>query len=981
MKSAITDKNSLPNNVQNQINKKKGPRARTANVNRNNTNQNNNGGMQKQGAVPRGGYNGYGGGMASGSSANIKQSSPEFYHPLFQNLNMMLPRDRRERNEWCRHFYRVEPIIATALDLHTEFPISDFDNVASDPYIKKFFDHMAFDKLNMVNLLLDIGLEYWKIGDVFPFGQINESEGMWEKFVLLNPDYIDIQSSVLAEDPVMELIPDAEIQSIVNSGPNGKYGDIYDQLPDDVIRQVKMGKNIKLDSRLVSQISHKAAQYETWGTPVMMRCFKTLIYKDKLRQAQDAIANRHITPLRVAKIGQPGEPMPSQDDLDAFRDTLMQADQDPNFFLVYHYGLQFEYVGSNGKILPLNQEFDFIQKELMNGLGINQAMLNGEGPTYSNAQVGYDTLARRYMAYRLRLESWIKNKVYKPIAEIQGFYESKNGEISASNMTPKQRKISAQRGDMELVIPDITWREQDLTTNQSAMNFIQQLQQKGLISMQTVLPMLNLDPETEKKQLEEERGTVFDPDAPKTGPLPNQGSGSGNPKPGDKKPSTPDKSDSGGDSGGDSDTTKETSIQDFFSKTGRIKTSSYNKKNNKEKQSVEATINWRNTMEQIGLNSQFKKYLISINQEVEDYYNELLNNIEVDMEEDLDEFSENVTAVLDYYTEPIVKIGKEKIANTINEDIVEEEEFINHYKNNDLNDFEKTLKDALNNCFGELNNKKLFEEISEIIFGFCLKLFRYSQLLECLNHNIKTVSLSSNYNSCPICRTKSKFNHNVGDLIDNIDEFHESCKLVIKPNIKESVEELSIKNTNIKFINIPKSIKNEIEPLINKIKMSTPELLSDKTIKFVNNISDLDEFNTLLNNNHPKDRVNQIINDVQGSVVSFEYNNEIFISNEHLENIKNIILKSILKDKLMLNNDLGFWRKEYNNKKKSKYIGNGVSIYAKPFINYLAEEDFKTYFIESAIYYILNPQLLKSIDKNNYKQLKENVFNNIEFRV
>ena len=40
---------------------------------------------------------------------------------------MMLPRDRRERNEWCRHFYRTEPIIATAIDLHTEFPISDWN--------------------------------------------------------------------------------------------------------------------------------------------------------------------------------------------------------------------------------------------------------------------------------------------------------------------------------------------------------------------------------------------------------------------------------------------------------------------------------------------------------------------------------------------------------------------------------------------------------------------------------------------------------------------------------------------------------------------------------------------------------------------------------------------------------------------------------------------------------------------------------------
>lgn len=493
-------------------------RAKTASINRNGNNHG--GGYQMRSAIlektdlPKNVQRKMGK-FANGASAamgNIRTGNPNFYHPLFQNLNIMLPRDRRERNEWCRHFYRTEPIIATALDLHTEFPISDFNNVCYDPAVKKFFDYMAFERLDIVNLLLEIGLEYWKIGDVFPFGQLNETDGMWEKFVLLNPDYIDIKSSILAGDAIIELIPDEQVKAIVAAGPRGEYSDIYAQLPDDVVRQVKAGRNIKLDNRLVSHIAHKASQYETWGTPLMMRTFKTLIYKDKLREAQNSIANRHITPLRIFKVGAPGEPMPSQDDLDNLRDTLMMADDDPNFMLVYHYALQTDYVGSSGKILPLNQEFDFIQKEIMNGMGINQAMLTGDGSTYANAQVGLDVLARRYMSYRLRLESWIRRKIYKPIAEIQGFYKPEPSEVAHGYRM-------ANRKDRQLIIPEISWQQQDLTSNQSVLNFIQQLQAKGLVSMSTILPLLNLDPESEKKNLEAERGTVFDPNAPKTGPL------------------------------------------------------------------------------------------------------------------------------------------------------------------------------------------------------------------------------------------------------------------------------------------------------------------------------------------------------------------------------------------------------------------------------------------------------------------------------
>lgn len=476
------------------------------------------------------------GGGAMGAMGNIRNGSASFYHPLFQNMNMMLPRDRRERNEWCRHFYRTEPIIATSLDLHTEFPISDFNNVCFDTGIKEFFDYMAFDRLSMVKLLLDIGLEYWKIGDVFPFGQLSETDGMWERFVLLNPDYVDIKASLLAGDSILELLPDEQIKAIVMAGPRGEYSDIFAQLPEDVIRQVRSGRNIKLDNRLVSHISHKASQYETWGTPIMMRCFKTLIYKDKLREAQNSIANRHVTPLRIFKVGAPGEPYPAQEDLDNLRDMLMSAEDDPNFMLVYHYALQTDYVGSSGKILPLNQEFDFIQKELMNGMGINQAMLNGDGPTYANAQVGMDTLAKRYMSYRLVLEDWIKKKVYRPIAEIQGFYKPEPSEIAHGYRI-------ANRKDRQLIVPEISWQQQDLTSNQAVLNFVQQLQAKGLVSMHTILPMLNLDPETEKKNLETERGTVFDPNAPKTGALspmgtlPGGAGGPGGPPPAPGAPS------------------------------------------------------------------------------------------------------------------------------------------------------------------------------------------------------------------------------------------------------------------------------------------------------------------------------------------------------------------------------------------------------------------------------------------------------------
>ena len=90
-------------------------------------------------------------------------------------------------------------------------------------------------------------------------------------------------------------------------------------------------------------------------------------------------------------------------------------------------------------------------------------------------------------------------------------------------MSPREIRRAVSNKEMELIVPKLLWQQQDLTSNQTAMNFIQSLRDKGLVSMTTVLPLLSLDPETEKRNLENERGTVFDENAPKTGPLIQEG--------------------------------------------------------------------------------------------------------------------------------------------------------------------------------------------------------------------------------------------------------------------------------------------------------------------------------------------------------------------------------------------------------------------------------------------------------------------------
>ena len=60
----------------------------------------------------------------SGGGVNVKNSMPSFYHPEFEPSSILLPRDYREINAWCRYFYKYDPLVSTAIDCHAELPVS-----------------------------------------------------------------------------------------------------------------------------------------------------------------------------------------------------------------------------------------------------------------------------------------------------------------------------------------------------------------------------------------------------------------------------------------------------------------------------------------------------------------------------------------------------------------------------------------------------------------------------------------------------------------------------------------------------------------------------------------------------------------------------------------------------------------------------------------------------------------------------------------
>jgi len=110
-------------------------------------------------------------------------------------------------------------------------------------------------------------------------------------------------------------------------------------------------------------------------------------------------------------------------DIAAVQEQLAQTANDPNLTFVTHHAFELQWEGASGKVLTLSNEFDFINQEILDGMMINNALLNGEGPTYNNDAIGIESMIERLETFRREIAQWIEQYIYLPEAIRQGFVD------------------------------------------------------------------------------------------------------------------------------------------------------------------------------------------------------------------------------------------------------------------------------------------------------------------------------------------------------------------------------------------------------------------------------------------------------------------------------------------------------------------------------------------------------------------------------
>ncbi len=429
------------------------------------------------------------------ASAVVSTGQQDYYNPLFEESTLMMPTKLREINQYCRHYYRSDALVAAAINFHSEFAVNGFNNICEDKKVLNFFNELAFDVLDLPIFMSFLSLEWYKLGNAFPYGVWNEDDGRWDRFITLNPDYVEIEKILFSDTPQLKLDPDEGLKRIVqNKSPRH----LYDQLDPIIKAYVSKNQKIPLSDLVietekgdiefpqVTHIARKASQYEVYGIPLILPALKVLQYKDLLRRAQYAIGRRHWKPIKLVKVGD-SEHEPTPEVLDDVIDAIQNADADSNSWMVWHHYITAEYIASAGHVLPLNAEYDYIDKELMRALEISDAVLTNQGMTFANASIALRVMINKYIRFQKLLSQFIQNFIYKPVAEVQGFYKTND------------------EGKKELIVPEVEWELTRLQDDAQLKSVYQAMQQRGLISKSTLMAYMGLEYEKERKQIQKEK--------------------------------------------------------------------------------------------------------------------------------------------------------------------------------------------------------------------------------------------------------------------------------------------------------------------------------------------------------------------------------------------------------------------------------------------------------------------------------------------
>lgn len=462
-------------------------------------------------------------GIRKQASGDMMLALPKTREPLGSMIAKGIPWQASEEKErlvirqWTRAFYATHYLVSLCVDAYCRFPIQGLEFSCKDPDIKKFYEQQFFDMLKYDTFLIDFGREFWTVGEVNSLANFNESLGVWDAEEIINPDDLKVRFSPFERDWRYQLKVPQYLKDLQNTPETQwEYNLLREEYPE-IIKAIQKDEGLEVSNVLLKRVVNKMTPWDLHGTPHMLRTFEQLMMEQSLNAAQDAVADRLYAPLILAKLGVEdidgsGTPwIPDAGERDALRSDLNIALAADFRLLVHHFGLDIENVFGREAMPRLGEDYDRIERKLLQAWGIGEALVSGgTGAPYASSALNQEFVTQLMSSW----QKWVKNHYIeraKIVAEAQGHFDyEKAGDLRV----PIMEEVLEVDEDGEeyirkrpkLLIPELKFATINLRDENVERQFLQTLKMSGVpISDQALMVNIPFDWKEELERLEEEK--------------------------------------------------------------------------------------------------------------------------------------------------------------------------------------------------------------------------------------------------------------------------------------------------------------------------------------------------------------------------------------------------------------------------------------------------------------------------------------------
>lgn len=466
--------------------------------------------------------------VGSAVGGDVYAAIPRFYDPMeYWDLsglpwNMADEGHRHKLHKWLRLYYATHYLVPILVDIFTRFPLVGMNLECKDPALVKFYEEHFFNDLNYDDFFVRMGREHWVVGEAFPLASFDDNLGVWEREELLNPQDIVIENFQLLDSKQLKVKPPDYLKRLVQTKtPPKQFRQLELSFPD-LIPYLRRGEPFPVSNVLLKHVSNRLNDWDDHGTPILLRGLRTLLHEEKLMASQDAIAERLYSPLILAKLGiqdlgdNQGPWIPGPEEIDSVRDDFDLALSSDFRLMVHHFGLDVTSVFGREQMPRLGDDFDRIERRLMQVFGVNPSLLSAGASSqpYASSALQAEFLNQILRTFQKTLKDHYRSRALI-VAEAQGHYdfEKKGGtrvpiyeEVIVLDPETGETVLD-EFGDPKterrhkLLVPDMDFATLDLRDEATERQFLQTLRGMGVpISNDKLMVGVDFDIEDEVEQ-------------------------------------------------------------------------------------------------------------------------------------------------------------------------------------------------------------------------------------------------------------------------------------------------------------------------------------------------------------------------------------------------------------------------------------------------------------------------------------------------